>query len=134
MTAKVLIVDDDEDYRASVRALLETRGYSVVEAASGREGLGLLAEEKPALIVLDIMMQCCCEGYGFTWAIRNQEQFTEFRSTPIIMTSSIAESPDERFAMCPEAEMIRPDYYLAKPLDIPRFLETVERITAAATV
>jgi CheY-like chemotaxis protein len=130
--SKVLIIDDDQDYSASVRALLESRGYEVAEAESGAEGLRKLAEEKPGLIVLDIVMKCSCEGYGITWAIKNNDEYREFRNVPVLMTSSIEESPDDRFAMCPEASLIRPDYYLSKPLDIPRFLETVERAMAAA--
>ena len=128
---KVLIIDDDADYRASVRAILETRDYDVVEAESGPEGLSKLAQEKPGLIILDIMMQCSCEGYGVTWAIKNKEEFRDFRNVPILMSSSIEESPDDRFSMCPEADMIRPDYYLTKPLDIPRFLKTVESAVQA---
>lgn len=130
--SKVLVVDDDQDYRASVRALLESRGYEVVEAESGDEGLRKLAEEKPGLVVLDVIMKCCCDGYGVTWAIKNKDEYGEFRNVPIVMTSSIEDSPDERFAMCPEAGMIRPDYYLTKPLDIPRFLETVERAASCS--
>jgi hypothetical protein len=43
------------------------------------------------------------------------------------MVSSIEESPDERFPMSAEVEMIRPDRYLTKPLDIPQFLQFLER-------
>ena len=39
MSAKVLLIDDDQDFRASVRTLLESHGYEVLEAGSGREGL-----------------------------------------------------------------------------------------------
>jgi two-component system KDP operon response regulator KdpE len=132
--SKVLIIDDDQDFRASVRALLESRGYAVVEAESGTEGLNRLVQEKPGLIVLDIMMKCCCEGYGVTHALRHKEEYADYRKVPIVMTSSIEQPPEERFAMAGEAEMIRPDYYLTKPLDIPLFLETVERAMAAASV
>ncbi len=129
---KILIIDDDQDFRASVRALLESRGHEVVEAESGSEGLRRLAEDKPGLIILDIIMKCSCEGYGITWAIKNHDEYREFRNIPILMTSSIEESPDDRFPMCPETGLIRPDYYLSKPLDIPLFLDTVERAMAAA--
>ncbi len=129
MTARVLIIDDDADYRASVRALLESQGCTVAEAESGEQGLARLGAEKPDLIVLDIMMKCSCDGYGVTWAIKHDDTYSAFRHIPILMTSSIEDAPDDRFALCPEAEMIRPDYYLTKPLDIPRFLETVERLT-----
>jgi len=129
--AKLLVIDDDRDYRASVRSLLESEGYTVSEAASGDEGLRLLAEERPDGIVLDVMMKCCCEGYGVTHAIKFREEYSSFRDVPIVMASSIESSPDELFAMAGEVGMIRPDYYVTKPLDIPRFLDVVKRALKA---
>lgn len=125
--SKLLVIDDDQDYRASVRCLLENEGHSVVEAASGDEGLRRLAEEPPDAIILDVMMKCDCEGYGVTHAIKFRDEYERFRSVPIIMASSIEQAPDELFAMAGEVGMIRPDYYITKPLDIPRFLDTVRR-------
>ncbi len=125
--SKLLVIDDDQDYRASVRCLLENEGYSVAEAASGDEGLRRLAEEQPDAIILDVMMKCSSEGYGVTHAIKFTDEFDKFRNVPIIMASSIEQSPDELFAMAGEVGMIRPDYYITKPLDIPRFLDTVKR-------
>ena len=52
----VLIVDDDEAVRAFVRANLELEGYSVREAGSAEDGLALLEERLPELILLDVMM------------------------------------------------------------------------------
>lgn len=134
MTAnpKVLVIDDDDDFRLSVKSLLESRGYAVIEADSGKDGLRKLLEHKPDLILLDIMMECCCEGYGLNQAIKYQEAYAEYRNIPVIMVSSIQECPDERFPMSPEVEMIRPDRYLTKPLDIPRFLEVVTGALALA--
>jgi hypothetical protein len=48
------------------------------------------------------------------------------------MLSSVEESPDERFPMSGEVEMIRPDAYLTKPLDIPRFLALLEKAVGGA--
>ncbi len=127
---KVLVIDDDPDFRASLAALLESRGYAVLEAESGAQGLETLVAEKPALVVLDIMMRCDCEGYGVSYAIKHKEEYRAVRDVPVLMTSSIEQPPDERFAMCGEAELIRPDYYFSKPLDIPRFLQIVERVSA----
>ena len=99
MTAnpKVLVIDDDDDFRLSVKSLLESRGYAVIEADSGKDGLRKLLEHKPDLILLDIMMECCCEGYGLNQAIKYQEAYAEYRNIPVIMVSSIQECPDERF-------------------------------------
>jgi CheY-like chemotaxis protein len=129
-SVKVLVIDDDEDFRASLRPVLETQGYAVLEAESGDEGLKKLVEHRPNVIIVDIMMESSTEGYGVTQAIRWQEAYQDFRGIPIIMVSSIEQSPEERFPMAGELDMIRPDTYLTKPLDFPRLLETLRRIAA----
>src|SRR3954447_10453484 len=52
----VLIVDDDERLREYVRVNLEMEGYTVHEAASAKEGMGILDELRPDLVLLDVMM------------------------------------------------------------------------------
>lgn len=131
---KVLIVDDDLDFRASVRSLLESRGYRVMEADSGRDGLQKVVEDTPDVILLDIMMESSFEGYGFTHALRYREEYAAYRGIPIIMVSSIEKSPDDSFTMSPEVEMIRPDAYLTKPLDIDRFLNVMRDVASSARV
>jgi CheY-like chemotaxis protein len=131
MSPRVLLIDDDSDFRAAVRSLLESRGYDVLEAASGQEGLRMVAEHKPDAILLDIMMETTVEGYGVTHALKHRDEYSEFRHIPIFMISSIEESPDDRFPMSAEVEMIRPDRYLTKPLDIPEFLRLLEQAVGA---
>jgi CheY-like chemotaxis protein len=132
MSAKVLLIDDDQDFRASVKYLLERSGYGVAEADSGHAGLLKVLEYRPDVIVLDVMMESSTEGYGVTYALKYLDEYAEFRSIPVFMVSSIEESPDERFPMSAEVEMIRPDRYLTKPLDIPRFLQLLEKAVAAS--
>jgi len=127
-TKVILIVDDDEDFVTTVRAVLEREGYTVVQADSGAEGLRLLRQHHPDLMVLDVMMESTTEGYGVTEAIKYTDEYNAFQQTPIIMVSSIQESPDERFPRAPEVDMIRPDRYMTKPLDLARFLEIVRKI------
>jgi CheY-like chemotaxis protein len=110
-----------------VRSLLETRGYEVFEAGSGHEGLRQVLEHKPDVILLDVMMETSVEGYGVTHALKYGDEYAEHRQVPVFVVSSIEESPDERFPMSAEVEMIRPDGYFTKPLDIPRFLEILEK-------
>lgn len=128
---RILMIDDDADFRASVRSLLESNGYEVFEAESAKAGLLKVVECKPDLILLDIMMGVCFEGYGLNQAIKYQDAYAEFRTIPIIMVSSIDQPPDELFPMAPEVEMIRPDSYVTKPLDIAAFLEEVKKNLAA---
>jgi len=53
---KVLVVDDDVDIRKVVSKLVEKSGYITIEAKNGIEGMGKVREEKPDLIILDILM------------------------------------------------------------------------------
>ena len=54
--AKVLVIDDSPDVRKVLRVALESEGYSVLEAADGREGARLYREHRPALVIADIVM------------------------------------------------------------------------------
>jgi CheY-like chemotaxis protein len=127
VSVKVLVIDDDQDFRVSVKSLLEGRGYQVFEAVSGHDGLRKVKECKPDVILLDVMMETSVEGYGVAYSLKNQDEYAEYRDIPVFMVSTIQESPDERFPMSAETEMIRPDRYLTKPLDIARFFELLEK-------
>jgi CheY-like chemotaxis protein len=124
-TKTILMIDDDEDFTAAVRAVLEGEGYTVVAADSGRSGLRKLKDCAPDLVILDVMMESSTEGYGVSEAIKLSGDYEAFQDTPVIMVSSIQESPDDLFPRAPETDMIRPAYYLTKPLDFPKFLEVV---------
>lgn len=126
---KILVIDDDEDFTASVRSLLEREGFVVIDAPSGRDGLAMLVEHRPDAILLDIMMETDDEGYSVNEAIKYDDTYSDFRDIPIIMVSSIQESPDERFPRAPEVGMIRPDQYVRKPIDVPQLLDILSRVT-----
>lgn len=126
---KILIIDDDEDFRISIRTLLESHNYQVIEAESGKQGLKKIKESKPDLIVLDIMMETIDEGYLLNQIIKFQKDFEDFKSMPILMVSSIQQDPLSRFPKAAgEVEMIMPDYYLTKPVDVPKFLDLVKKL------
>lgn len=129
-TAKILIVDDDDDYRASTRALLEGEGYEVSEAATGRAGIEAVRAVKPDLIVLDIMMESPVEGYSVVQALKHYDEDSEEADIPIVMVSSVQDDPSTRFPMAEGMPLITPDAYFAKPLEIPKFLECVKKMLA----
>jgi two-component system alkaline phosphatase synthesis response regulator PhoP len=126
-TKTILIIDDDPDFIATVRTVLEGAGYGVIEAHTGADGLEKVRDGEPDLVVLDVMMESSTAGYGVNELLKHSGEFDTLSQIPVIMVSSIQESPDDLFPRAPEAEMIRPDRYLTKPLDIPRFLEVVRR-------
>ncbi len=127
-TAKILIIDDDADYRASTRALLEGEGYEVLEAPSGNAGLDAARQHTPNLIVLDIMMESPVEGYTVVQALKFRDEYEDLDEIPIVMVSSVKQDPASLFPMAGELSMVTPDAYFTKPLDIPKFLACVRRM------
>ncbi len=127
-TRRILVVDDDADFTASIAALLESRGYAVSVARSGREGLEKISAEAPDLIVLDVMMEYDSSGYEVTETVKFGPAFECFRHIPILMVSSIPTDPARRFSMAGEVDMVTPSRYLTKPVDIPTFLHSVEEL------
>jgi DNA-binding NtrC family response regulator len=79
--AKVLIVDDEELIRLNLRMLLEDLGYSVIEAANGREGLDAFDREGPDLILADLRMPVM-DGFSMIAGIREKSA-----ETPVIVVS-----------------------------------------------
>ncbi len=130
MSAKprILIIDDDEDYRVSTRALLEGEGYEVLEASSGRDGLESARAQRPNLIVLDIMMESPVEGYSVIQALKFRDDYRDLAPISVVMVSSVKQDPATLFPMAGEVEMITPDAYFTKPLDLPNFLQCVRRM------
>jgi CheY-like chemotaxis protein len=128
--ARVLIIDDDADYKASVQPLLEAEGYEVFTAASGKEGIRKIAECLPDVIVLDVMMESSTEGYVVSQTVKFQMEQHAVGDIPILMVSSIEMSPDELFPRAEEVGMIRPDAYMTKPLDFERFLKTIDKLVS----
>ena len=84
----VLIVDDDERLREYVRVNLEMEGYTVREAGSAEEGLGVLDEATPDLVLLDVMMP---EVDGWEMLQRVQERHG-IGTIPVIMFSGKVDS------------------------------------------
>jgi len=127
-TKKILIIDDDEDFTIAMRTLLEGENYEVSEAASGKEGLQKLKEFEPDLIVLDIMMETPVEGYALNQIIRFQDEYGKYKNVIIVMVSSIQDDPLSRFPHALEADMISPDYYFTKPVDVPKFKNLINKL------
>ncbi len=126
--AKILIIDDEDDYRASTRALLEGEGYQVVEATTGAEGLDVARTQRPDLIVLDIMMEYQGAGYSINQALKLSEEYRDLRDTPIIMVSSVQTDPASLFGWIGDTGAITPDVYLTKPLDVAEFLRRIRSL------
>ena len=112
--APILVVDDDPSILETVRAILESEGYSVVTAVNGREALAVLDRVTPFLMLLDMRMPVL-DGWGVAAALRGSTH----RFPVIVMTA--AENA-KRWA-----DEIKADDHIAKPFDLSDLLACVAR-------
>jgi two-component system cell cycle response regulator DivK len=108
----ILVIEDQEDNRRIMRDLLTSKGYEVVEAVNGLEGVKTAESRRPDLILMDIQLPGI-DGYEATRRIKANP---EIRKIPIIVVTSYALSGDDVKAF--EAGC---DAYVAKPFS-PRVL------------
>jgi two-component system, OmpR family, alkaline phosphatase synthesis response regulator PhoP len=83
----ILLVDDDPDFVEAVRVIVENGGYNVRVAYDGQEGLDAVAEQKPDLIVLDVMMPHM-DGHAACAKLKSDP---ETREIPIILLTAVAD-------------------------------------------
>jgi CheY-like chemotaxis protein len=123
---KVVIIDDDPDFREFVRIVLEAHGYDVHEAHDAAAGLTLLREVAPDLVLLDAMMSYELAGVGAIRAIRSDPQL---RSIPLILISAVLSEDEDRFLPQDERNMV--DRFLSKPISPDDLLAEVAGIVAS---
>jgi len=127
--AKILIIDDQPSEVKMVKMALEQANYEVIYAYNGKAGIEKATQEKPDLIVLDIMMP---EKDGFV-ACGELKEGAETSTIPIIVLTSIESSslifPDAESA----ADSPHADEYIDKPVDPNFLLKRVERLLKKST-
>jgi len=113
----ILVVDDDPDILQTLALCLSTEGYRVMMASNGQEALGILSKERPACILLDLMMPVM-DGWQFVAELEKRG----LRSAPLLILS--ADRSVQGHAM-----KLRADAFLAKPFDLDELLGKVHQLT-----
>src|SRR5688572_4374337 len=106
MAERILIVDDDVDTLRLVGIMLQRQGYQIIAASNGTQGLEKALEEKPDLILLDVMMPDM-DGYEVTRRLRKNPDTS---STPILMFTAKTQLDDKVTGF-----EVGADDYLTKP-------------------
>lgn len=115
-TPKVLLIEDEASQRALLSYNLQAEGFAVVEAGDGEEGLLLVEEEAPDLILLDWMLP----GLSGIEVCRRLKTRTETRAVPIIMLSARSEEVDRVRGLETGA-----DDYMVKPYSLAELMARV---------
>jgi DNA-binding response OmpR family regulator len=106
MSYRILVVDDEPTLVRLMEFILAKQGHTMLVATNGEDAIARAREEKPDLILLDIMMPRV-DGYQVARTIRADE---EIKSTPIIMLSAKAQDEDIQKGM-----EVGVDEYITKP-------------------
>lgn len=119
---RVMVVEDDEDIRESLMAVLEDYGYASTGAVHGRDALDKLRDQgaRPNVILLDLMMPVM-DGQEFR---ERQLATPALADIPVVVISAFRDG--ERLVAT-----LKPSAYLRKPIDLPRLLELVEHFAKA---
>ncbi len=126
---KILVVDDDPDFRAAVTPILKSALYEVVTAASPKEAKDKILTEKPDLILLDIMMDSLFDGFSLCNTVKTSAEFRDFQDTPIIFVSAVKEIAGSRFQFKGDQEgMAGPDDYIDKPVKPDDLLARIKKL------
>jgi two-component system, OmpR family, phosphate regulon response regulator PhoB len=130
MGKKVLVVDDDPDVRLFSVTVLEENGYNPLEAANGEEGLKMIKEEKPDLVILDILMPRQ-SGIRLYRELKTDKTLKKIK---IIILSGIAK---KTFLRSQKAltefggeEVPEPEIYLEKPVEPEVLADNIKKILA----
>ena len=117
---RILLVDDDYEIVESMRIALESRGYKILVARDGNQGLAMAEKEDPDLMILDMMMP---KRSGFLVL----EKLRRSRPVPVRVIMITANEGSRHKAY---AEMLGVDDYIRKPFGMDRLMDSVQRLLA----
>ena len=126
MPEKILVVDDDPDILEILTTILESRGYQVIDARDGIEGLAALKAEKPDLMILDLLMPKM-DGFAVLKELQDG-RWSQHRGTPILILTSVREEAARRRYELETAMELNIDDYVEKPISPDILVERVEKL------
>lgn len=121
---KILVVEDEPDLRELLKMNLESAGFDVSTAADGREGMQKALEEKPNLIVLDVILPLM-NGYEICRELKKED--SAMKSTFVLLLTARGQQADRFWGMYCGA-----DEFLTKPFDMDALIRKIQGFLAKA--
>lgn len=122
---RILVVDDDPDYQAAVKQILEGAGYEVVQAQTKEDGLEALKETRPDLVILDIMMARTTDGFHFLYEMKS---VVDKKKPPVLSISCVSKATGFEFSPTDEGDYFPVEDYLVKPVAPDELLAHIEAL------
>ena len=123
MAYRVLIIDDDPEFTEAVSNVLDAKGYDVDSAPNGKIGVAKAKEQKPDIILLDVMMTTKSEGFDVAREMYKDEKL---RNVPVIIITGVRKEMSLPFGFEPDETWLPVKGVLEKPVKPEVLLKTVE--------
>ncbi len=120
---RILVVDDDPDFVEYTRIVLESQGYEVQTAATTEAALRMMRQDKPDVVLLDVMISYVLDGLNLTRQLRDAPALKDI---PVIMISAIVSR--EEAGVFPTDEYLSVDAFMTKPVDPADLLAQVAKL------
>ncbi len=117
----ILVVDDDPDLVESIGMKLEHQKYRVAKAYDGIEAMDRIQAEKPALVILDVMMPRK-NGYKLCDELKKSEQYKDI---VVVLLTAVAEAVSSTSYTHLDGKNTLADDYIPKPIDLDKLMEIV---------
>ncbi|MBN1256946.1 MAG: response regulator [Planctomycetes bacterium] len=127
MAKKILVIDDDVELVEATTNLLEAKGYAVVSANDGKQGVAKAKAEKPDLILLDVMMTTKTEGFDVA---REMHKDQNVKNIPVIMITGVRKEMNLTFGFEPDEDWLPVKEVLEKPVKPDVLLAAIEKAFA----
>jgi DNA-binding response OmpR family regulator len=114
ISKKILIVEDDPSFSRAINHIIQKEGYDVITASNGLTGLRMAKDDKPDLLILDVMLPGL-DGFEICSRLRNEPQTAKL---PIIMLSAKGQDADKTTGL-----KVGANEYLTKPVNRELLLE-----------
>ncbi len=124
---RVLVIDDDPDFNDFVQIVLSANGYQVDKATSAREGLDMMRQDPPDLVIVDLMMSYVLDGWNVSREMCADERLCRI---PIVVVSAVVSDQDD--LLFPDTGEARMDAFMSKPVGPSELLGCVSSLTEAA--
>ena len=123
----IIVVDDDPDFCDIYMHILENKGYRAICFTNAEQALKKMSEEKPLLVITDLMMSSLDSGFSFAHTIRDDSRFT---AVPVIIVTAIGKKLGIDFTPQNQDELavMYADAFFAKPVSPDVLIAKIEEL------
>lgn len=125
---RILVIDDDQDFNSYVQIVLEAGGYKVDTASNMTDGISLLHQHLPDLVISDVMLARALNGLSISQEMRTHERT---RHIPLLMVSAIITEKDGE--LLAGVSRYKADAFMSKPFAPAELLQQVAVLLAESS-